>query len=80
MNSAVVFNITICIIGVLLLTIHIVNILLKNGNRKDEKNLLVFFVFTALHFAIYLVFTLIKMNYSSNTYIIASYTIFLYNE
>jgi len=76
MNSAVVFNITICIIGVLLLTIHIVNILLKNGNRKDEKNLLVFFVFTALHFAIYLVFTLIKMNYSSNTYIIASYTIF----
>ena len=76
MENSAVFNITVCIMGILILAIHIVNILIKKSKRVDEKNLLVFFIFTATHFAIYLAFTFIKMAYSSNAFIIAFYTIF----
>ncbi|MBQ8451936.1 MAG: histidine kinase [Clostridia bacterium] len=76
MNSASVFNVTICIIGILILSIHIANILIKRKHRADEKNLLVFFIFTAVHFVIYLIFTFIKTTYSSNALVIAFYTAF----
>ncbi len=76
MDRRDIFNATVCVIGILILSIHIVNILLKKEKRKDEKNLLVFFVFTAVHFAIYLTFTFTKMFYASNALIIAFYTAF----
>ena len=76
MKNNTVFNISVCILGILILTIHIVNLLLKKNKRKDEKALLDFFVFTALHFAIYLTFALVKEVYTSNAYIIAFYTMF----
>lgn len=71
-----VFNVTVCIIGILILTIHIINILIKKENRQDEKRLCEFFVFTAIHFMVYLVFTFVKMAYTSDTFIITFYTIF----
>ena len=76
MDSNVVFNITICIIGILILLIHIFNLILKKNKRNDEKALLAFIAFTAFHFFVYLLFTLIKLNHTSDSFIISSYTVF----
>lgn len=76
MDPKSTFNATICIIGIALLIIHVVNIFLKKDKRKDEKNLLMFFIFTAVHFATYLTFTIIKMNYTSDPLIVGFYTSF----
>lgn len=62
--------------GILILSIHVVNLLLKKEKRKDEKSLLDFFLFTVVHFTIYLTFTLVKIVYTSNAYIIGFYTAF----
>ena len=72
----VIFNITICIIGISILLIHIVNVLFKKNRRTDENRLLLFLCFTTFHFATYLTFVLINMNYKSNELIMAFYTIF----
>lgn len=76
MDNKSIFNATICIIGIAFLLIHTIDILLKKDRRKDENNLLLFIVFTMVHFATYLTFTLIKVNYSSNPLIIGFYTTF----
>ena len=76
MDSKSAFNAAVCIIGILLLLIHTVDLILKKNKRKDEKNLLIFIVFTAIHFATYLSFTLIKANYTSDNLIICFYSIF----
>ena len=76
MDSNVVFNITICIIGILILLIQIINLILKKNKRNDEKALLAFIAFTAFHFFVYLLFTLIKLNHTSDSFIISSYTVF----
>lgn len=60
----------------MILMIHVVNLLIKKGKRKDERILLDFFLFTIIHFATYLTFTLIKTHYTSNAFIIAFYTVF----
>ena len=76
MDSKTTFNATVCIVGIAFLLIHTVNLLLKRDRRKDENNLLFFIVFTIIHFATYLTFTFIKINYSSNPLIIGFYTTF----
>lgn len=76
MDNKSVFNATVCIIGIALLLIHTVNVLLKKNRRRDENNLLAFIVFYAFHLAVYLAFTIIKMNYTSNEFIIGFYTSF----
>ncbi len=76
MDVKSVFNMTVCLLGVLILLIHIVNILLKKDRRKDENSLLYFFLFTMVHFATYFTFVLIKQNYTSDALIITFYTIF----
>jgi two-component sensor histidine kinase len=76
MNSNYIFNATVCIFGILMLGIHIISIILKKKKRKDEKCLLDFFVFTIFHFSVYLAFTIIRMSYTSNGFIIAFYTSF----
>ena len=76
MSANQIFNATVCAIGIAILLIHIINSILKKNKRPDEMLLLVFLIFTAFHFAIYLTFTLLKMYYSSDAYIIAFYTIF----
>ena len=79
MENKAIFNATVCILGILILSIHAVNLIVKKGKRKDEKSLLDFFVFTIVHFATYLVFALVKMAYTSNAYIIAFYTVFTFS-
>ena len=76
MENNAIFNATVCILGILILSIHTVNLIVKKGKRKDEKSLLDFFVFTIIHFTTYLVFALVKVAYTSNVYIIAFYTVF----
>ncbi len=76
MSNNVIFNMTVCVVGILILLIHAVNIIAKKGKRKDEKSLLVFLLFTIIHFATYLTFTLIKTKWTSNAYVISFYTIF----
>ena len=76
MNINAIFNATICIVGIAILLIHVVNILLKKNKRKDELRLLDFVVFTVIHFSTYLTFTLIKISYTSDSYIIGFYTVF----
>ncbi|MBQ9457145.1 MAG: histidine kinase [Bacilli bacterium] len=76
MENNVVFNVTVCLIGVLILLVHITSILFKKARRKDENALLAFFVLTAVHFAVYFTFTMIKANYTSDAFIIGFYTTF----
>ena len=76
MDVKSVFNLAVCVFGIALLLIHIVDLILKKGKRIDEKYLLYFFIFTLIHFATYLTFTLIKSVYTSNTLITCFYTIF----
>ena len=76
MDEKSIFNAVICIIGIAIFLIHSIDLILKPNKRNDEKNLLVFFIFTALHFATYLTFVLIKPYYTSNRFIMAFYTAF----
>lgn len=76
MEPNVVFNMTVCIIGIAFLLIHTVDLLLKKNKRTDENNLLAFIVFTAFHFAIYLSFIFIKLNYKNDNLIMGFYTAF----
>ena len=76
MGNNVVFNISVCIIGILILFVHVVNILIKKNRRKDENSLLIFISFTVLHFLVYLMFTIIKIYYTSNNFVISFYTLF----
>lgn len=75
MDGKTIFNITVCIVGIVFLLIHTVDLVLKRGKRRDEINLLIFIVFTTVHFITYLVFTLIRANHPSDPLIIAFYTI-----
>lgn len=76
MKDSYIFNATVCVIGILMFLVHTVSIIFKKDKRKDELCLLDFFIFTILHFSIYLTFTFIRMSYSSNGFIIAFYTSF----
>ena len=76
MDAKTAFNATVCVVGIAFLLIHTVDLLLKNDKRKDEKNMLIFIVFTIVHFATYLTFTFIKINYTSNPLVISFYTTF----
>ena len=76
MSTNAIFNATVCIIGIAILLIHIVNILIKRERRKDENTLLNFFILTIIHFITYLTFTFVKMSYTSDPFVISFYTIF----
>ena len=75
-NTNIVFNITICIMGSLILSVHLVNLIIKRNKRKDEKWLLGFIGFTIFHFLFYLTYTLIKFYYTSNIFVMGFYTTF----
>ena len=76
MSGNAIFNATVCIIGIGILFIHALNILVKKNRGKDGDRLLYFLLFTVLHFATYLTFTLIKAKYTSDPMIISFYTVF----
>lgn len=76
MNGNQIFNATVCVIGISILLIHVVNLFLKKNKRKDENRLLVFLLFTVVHFATYLAFTFIKVNNTSDALILGFYTTF----
>ena len=76
MSGNAIFNATVCIIGIGILFIHALNVLVKKDRTKDGTRLLYFLLFTVLHFATYLTFTLIKAKYTSDPYIISFYTVF----
>ena len=76
MDIKATFNAAVCIIGIALLLIHAVDLSIKKGRRKDENNLLAFIIFTIIHFATYLTFTIIKASYTSNALIIGFYSTF----
>ncbi len=71
-----IFNATVCTFGIAILLIHVINLLLKKNKRKDELRLLVFLLFTVVHFSTYLAFTFLKMNYASEPFIMGFYTTF----
>ena len=76
MSNNIVFNITVCIIGILILFVHCISIIIKKKKRLDEKWLLAFILFTIFHFSVYLTFTLIRINYTNNALVMTSYTLF----
>ena len=78
MTNNAVFNAAVCLIGIFILLVHIVNVLLKKNRRKDENTLLNFLIFTAIHFAIYFTYTMIKIPYKnpSNEFTMGFYTVF----
>ena len=76
MSNNSVFNAAVCLIGIIIFSVHIASLLFKKHRRRDENYLLVFFVFTLVHFATYLTFTLVKIKYTSDAYIMAFYSTF----
>ena len=76
MANNVVFNTTVCIMGILILSVHLVNLIIKKNKRKDEITLFVFILFTIIHFFVYFLFTIIKTRYTSNSFIMSFYTTF----
>ena len=76
MPGNLIFNATVCIMGIAILSIHAFNSLFKKDKRKDEKRLILFLVFTIFHFATYLVFTFVRVKYTSDNLIITFYTLF----
>ena len=76
MDSKSMFNAVVCIIGIAIFLIHVIDIALKREKRKEEISLLLFIVFTSIHFALYLTFTLLKPNVVSDSFIIGFYTTF----
>ena len=74
MDSKSVFNLSVCLIGILVLSVHIVSVILKRERRKDENALLLFFAFTMLHFATYMQYTLLKQAYPSDVLTMSFYT------
>ena len=76
MANNVVFNMTVCIMGILILSVHLVNLIIKRNKRKDELTLFVFILFTIIHFFVYFLFTNIKTRYTSNSFIMSFYTTF----
>ena len=76
MGEKEIFNATICVIGIAIFFIHSIDLFFKKGKRRDEKNLLVFFAFTAFHFATYLTFTLLKPAIKSDAFTMGFYTAF----
>lgn len=76
MGYNVVFNMTVCIIGIIIFLIHITNTVVRRERRKDERCIIEFLIFTVVHFVTYLIFTAVKTVYTSNAYVIAFYTIF----
>ena len=76
MQSNSIFNATVCIMGILILSVHFVYLLQKKDKRRDERVLMDFFAFTVIHFATYLSYTIIKHSYTSDKFVIAFYTTF----
>ena len=76
MDNKSIFNLIVCLVGVAILLIHIVDLAIKKYKRKDEVALLIFLSFTAFHFALYSLFTFLKVHYTSDTLIMSFYTIF----
>ena len=76
MSKNAIFNASVCIMGIAILLIHVVNVLIKKNRRKDENVLLSFLLFTVIHFSVYLTYTFLKMNKLSNGVIIGFYTTF----
>ena len=75
-NTNIVFNITICLMGSLILFVHLADLIIKRNKRKDEKWLLSFIAFTIFHFLVYLTYTLVKLEYTSNSFVMGFYTTF----
>ncbi len=76
MNSKIIFNGTVCLLGTIILLVHIINLIIKKEKRKDEKCLLIFFIFTAIHFMTYFTFTMLKLNFTNDVMVKTFYTIF----
>ena len=76
MNGNLIFNASICIVGIAILLIHTVNLFIKKNKRKDEFALFNFFLLTIAHFSIYLAFTFLRVNYTNKPFIIGFYTTF----
>jgi two-component sensor histidine kinase len=76
MDKNSVFNLTVCIIGIAILLIHSIDFILKKDKRDDENRLFAFIVFTGVHFATYLIFTLLKDTCKSDPFIMGFYTTF----
>ena len=76
MDNGTIFNITVSVIGIIMLSIHIVNILMKKNRRKDENHLLAFIIFTVIHFGVYLFYLIHRINRSNDLFIMSCYTTF----
>jgi len=76
MHDNEVFNVTVCILGILIFLVHVVNIIFKKNKREDEMALFVFIAFTIIHFSIYLLYTFIHINYTSDNFVKSFYTLF----
>ena len=73
MDNNVVFNATVCLIGFVIFSVHIANLLMKKKRRKDENALLSFLLFTAFHFALYASFTFIRAGNPGNSILVRSF-------
>ena len=76
MEYKIVFNATVCIVGILFLLIHALNVGLKKNKRKDDLIFLGFVLLTAILFVLYFIYTIISFHYKEDSIVMASNTIF----
>lgn len=76
MEYKTVFNATVCIIGIIFLLIHAINISLKKNKRKDDLIFLGFIILTTVLFGLYLTFTIVTMHYKSDGLVMICHTVF----
>ena len=76
MGYKTVFNATVCIVGILFLLIHALNVGLKKNKRKDDLIFLGFVLLTAILFVLYLIYTIISFHYKEDSIVMVSNTIF----
>lgn len=76
MDYKTVFNATVCVVGILFLIIHAVNISLKKNKRRDDLIFLGFILLTGVLFALYFAYTLITLYYKNDGLVMTAQTIF----
>lgn len=76
MDYKTVFNATVCIVGILFLSIHAVNVSLKKSKRRDDLIFLGFILLTTILFVLFFIYTVVGIYCKDNTFVMGFNTIF----
>ena len=76
MDYRTVFNTTVCVVGIIFLFIHALNVCLKKEKRKYDLIFLGFVFLTIILFVLYFIYTLVTIRFKNNEFVIGANTVF----